>query len=108
MGVVESGADFAGDLQRGVERKLPLPCQPLPEGLALGVWHDVVEEAGSLARVVEREDVGMLECRGDPDLAEEPLAAEHGRQLRPEHFDRDPPVVLQVLGEKHYRHPAVA
>ena len=50
----------------------------------------------------------MLERGGDADLAEKPLAAQHGRQLGLEHLDGDPSVVLQVLGEKHDRHPAVA
>ena len=50
----------------------------------------------------------MLQRRGDLDLAEEPVAAEHGRQLGLEHLDGDLPAVLQVLGEEHDRHPAVA
>ena len=91
-----------------VERELPLPSEPLPERLALGERHHVVEQAAGLSRVVEREDVGMLQRRGDLDLAEEPLAAEHRRQLGLEQLDRDPPAVLQVLGEEHDRHPAVA
>ncbi len=30
----------------------------------------------------------------------------NGGQVRPEHFDRDLPVVLDVLGKVHARHPA--
>ena len=42
----------------------------------------------------------MLEGGGDLDLAEEPLAAEGGRQLGLEQLDGDAPAVLQVLGEE--------
>ena len=108
VGVLQGAADFAGDLERGVERKLLFPREPLPERLALGERHHVVEQAVGLSRVVERENVGVLERRGDLDLAEEPLAAEDGRQLGLEQLDGDPPAVLQVLGEKDDRHPAVA
>ena len=108
VGVLQGAADFAGDLERGVERELLLPREPLPERLALGERHDVVEQAAGLSRVVQREDVGVLEGRGDLDLAEEPLAAEHGRQLGLEQLDGDGAAVLQVLGEEDDRHPAVA
>ena len=108
VGVLQGAADFAGDLERGVERKLLFPREPLPEGLALGERHDVVQQAAGLPRVIQRENVGVLECRGDLDLAEEPLAAEDGRQLGLEQLDGDAPVVLQVLGEKDDRHPTAA
>ena len=50
----------------------------------------------------------MLQRRGDLDLAEEPFAAEEGRQLRPEHLDGNASMVLHVLGENDDGHPAVA
>ena len=108
VGVLQGAADFAGDLERGVERKLLFPREPLPERLALGERHHVVEQAAGLPRVVQRENVGVLEGGGDLDLAEEPVAAEDGRQLGLEHLDGDAAVVLQVLGEKDDRHPALA
>ena len=37
-------------------------------------------------------------------LLEEPLAADDGGELRPEHLDRDMPVMLEVLGEIHRGH----
>ena len=40
------------------------------------------------------------------DLAQEALAAEGGRQLRPEHLDGDLAVVLQVVGEVDHGHAA--
>ena len=49
VGVLEGAADFAGDLKRGLERELALPCQPLPKRLTLGVRHDVVEQSAGLS-----------------------------------------------------------
>ena len=49
----------------------------------------------------------MLECRDRPDLAHEPLGADHGGELGAEHLDGDPPAVLQVLGQVDRRHPAL-
>ena len=108
VGVLQGAADFAGDPERGVERKLLFPGEPLPERLALGERHHIVQQAAGLSRVIQRENVGVLECRGDFDLAEEPLAAEDGRQLGFEQLDGDGSAVLQVLGEKDDRHPTVA
>ena len=39
---------------------------------------------------------------------EEPLGAEHGGELGPEHLERDLAVVLEVLGEVDGRHAALA
>jgi len=44
---------------------------------------------------------------GASRVAEEPLAAEHGRQLGFEHFDGDGSAVLQVFGEKDDRYPSL-
>ena len=41
----------------------------------------------------------MLEAGGEPDLALEPFRAERSSQLGEEDFERDRPVVLEVLGE---------
>ena len=79
-----------------------------PERLALDERHDVVEQALGLARVVEAEDVGVLEVGGDPDLAEEAVGAERGGELGAEHLDGDRPLVLEVLGEVDRGHAAFA
>ena len=108
VAVIRSSAPVAGDLERGLERKLLIPSEPLPKGLPLGIRHHVVEQSVGLSRVVERKHMGMLQRRGDPDLAEEPVTPQHRRQLGLEHLDGDLPAVLQVLGEEHDSHPAVA
>ena len=58
--------------------------------------------------VEERQDVRVLEARGGLDLGEEPLGADYGGQLRPQHLHRDLTVVLQVLGEVDRGHTALA
>ena len=40
----------------------------------------------------------MLEVGGELDFLEEPVRAQGRGQLRPEHLDRHPAAVLQVLG----------
>ena len=50
----------------------------------------------------------MLEVGRDLDLVEEPLTTQHRGELRPEHFDGDVAVVLQVVGQVDRGHPAPA
>ena len=50
----------------------------------------------------------MLQVGGGLDLAEEPLGADHGGELGPQHLDRDLAVVLEVLGEVDGGHAALA
>ncbi len=50
----------------------------------------------------------MLQVGRGPDLAQEPLGADHGRELGPHELDGDLAVVPQVLGEVDSRHAALA
>ena len=78
------------------------------ERLAVDERHDVVEEAVGLARVEERQDVRMLQVRGGLDLDQEPLGADDGGQFGLQDLERDLAVVLQVLGQVHRGHAALA
>ena len=89
-------------------RELAGPGQAVPERLALDERHHVVEEAVGVAGVEHAEDVGVLQAGGHLDFAGEPVGAERGRQFGAEHLDRHPAVVLQVLGEVHRGHAALA
>ena len=91
-----------------VERELLLLVQPVAERFALDERHDVEEQPIDLARVVEAEDVRVLEVGGDPDLAQEPVGAERDGELLAEHLDGHRAVVLQVLRTIHEGHPALA
>ena len=55
---------------------------------------------------MDREDVRMLQARGDTDLATKPLRAESVRDLWAQHLERDHPVMLEVAREKYRRHAA--
>ena len=91
-------------MTHGVDAELPLPPQPVPERLALDERHGEPELARGLARVVDGQDVGMLEAGGELDLALEPVGPERGGQLRQEDLQGHRPVVLEVLGQEHRGH----
>ena len=82
VGVLERPGRLGGDPERRVHRELPLAPQPVAERLALDVRHGEPELAGGLARVVDREDVRVLQPGGELDLALEALGAERARRAR--------------------------
>src|SRR4029079_9926669 len=61
-----------------------------------------------LARVIQGDDVGVLQRGGDLDLPEEALPSQGDRELGLEHFQRDGATVLEIGGEEHHGHAAVA
>src|SRR4029453_357104 len=60
------------------------------------------------ARVIERHDVRMPQVRRGFDLQQEPLRTECRHHLRVEHLDGDLAFVLEVAGEIHRGHSALA
>ena len=111
VGVVERFAGLPHQAQRLRHRERALANEPLAQGLAIDVRHDV-ERAGrhlvGAAGIEEGEDVGVLESRQDLDLAEEALGDFAGDDLRAQDLDGDRTVVLAVAREIHQRHPAAA
>jgi hypothetical protein len=77
-------------------RKLPLPDQPVPEGLPVCEGHDLEEEAVGLAGVEEGKDAGVLEVGGDPDLLEEALGPQGGGQVGAEDLQGHLPFMAEV------------
>ena len=108
VGVVERVGDLDRDLDGLLHSELLLPVELCPEGLAVDEGHDVVEKARGGARVEERQDLRMLECRGGGDLLDEALGAKDGSELGLEHLERDLALVLEVEGQVDRRHPARA
>ena len=53
-----------------------LAIEAIAERFALHERHHIVEEIAGHARVVQTEDVRVLQLRGETDLALEPLGAE--------------------------------
>ena len=81
-----------------------LAVESFTERLSLDVRHYVVEKAVGLAGLVQREDVWMVEPRGDLDLAQEAIGAERRGELGMKHLQRDKPLVPAVLSEVDGRH----
>ena len=61
-----------------------------------------------LAGVEDRQDVRVLQPRGELDLAEEALRPERQGKLGVEDLERDPAVVLEVAREPDRGHAAAA
>ena len=106
--VGECVGDFGSDAHGVRNRELVFPLEAAAQRLALDERHHVEEQPVGVPRVEQGEDVRVLQRRGEFDLLQEPVGAEHCRELGVQHLDRDLPVVLDVLGEIHRRHPALA
>ena len=101
-----------GHLARDADRlrhgQLPFPVEAGTERLALDIRHDEEAQAVGLTGVVERNDVGVPEARGDADLALEALRSQCSREIGAQHLDRDGAIVASVLREVDDRHAAGA
>ena len=108
VGAVEGVGDFPGQADGLLQRELPPLLEPVAQRLALDPGHGVPEEPAGIAGVEHRQDVGVVEAGGDPDLAEEPLGAEAGGQLGAHELDGDRALVPEVAGAVDRGHPALA
>ena len=106
--VFERVSDFADDPHSLVDRQRTRARDAIAQRLPLHVRHHVEEHITLASRVVEREDVRMMQPRGDPDLAQESLGAEARGELGAQHLHRDVPVVFGVLGQVDGGHAARA
>ena len=104
--VLERVRHLARELQGDVHGQAPLAREPRAQRLALDEGHDVPQQPARAPRVEQREDVRVLQRRGDADLLEEPLGADGGGELLAQHLDRDAAVVPQVAREVHGGHAA--
>jgi hypothetical protein len=108
MREIQGVGDGRRDPDGFVHRKLLLAVEALTQRDPLHVRHHVEEEAVGLARVIEREDVGMLQVGGGLDLVQKALGSHHGRESGFEDLERHLPAVPQVLGQIHRGHAALA
>jgi hypothetical protein len=76
--------------------------------IALDKGHREPELACRLARIVNREDVRMLQPGGELDLALEPLGTQRVGEIGVQDLKRDRPVVPEILREEDRGHPAPA
>ena len=108
VGVVERIGHLRGDADRLLDRQRLLGDEPVPQRLSGHDRHDEIEEAVGLPRVVERQDVRVVEGGGQPDFAQEAVPAQRLREIVAEHLDRHLAVVLEVAREVHRGHAALA
>jgi hypothetical protein len=105
---IERRRNSAHELERFFHRDLSVAEKAVPQRLAFDHRHHIEEESGCLARVEQRDDVGMIEPSRELDLAQKPIGAESGAKLRMKHLERDPPVVAEIICEINGSHPATA
>jgi hypothetical protein len=98
--------NLSSDLNGIGDRELFLPRKPGAEGFADHVRHDVVQQAGSLAGIMERKNVRMAESGCDLDLAQETLGAQRHGDIWGKHLDGDASSVFSVIREVDSPHPA--
>jgi hypothetical protein len=115
VGVLQPTRDLPRDPHGFPRHEAPLAPQAVAERLAVDPRHGEPEHrrvarsaGGDLARVVHRDDVGVLETRGEQDLAQEPLAAQRGREVRLQHLESDHAVVAEVPGQPDGGHSAAS
>jgi hypothetical protein len=105
--VVQGAGDGLRYVHGFLDRKLTFPLEPFPDGLSFQVRHDVVQKTVGFTRVVQRQDMGVLQVRRRLDLGEEPLGPDDSGQLWLEHLQRDLPLVLQVVGKIYRGHASL-
>ena len=88
-----------------LDRQLQLPFEALAQRLPLDVGHDVVQQVASLARVVQRHDVRVLQLRRDLDFPEKPLRSQVHGEVRMQDFDRDRAIETRVASAVDLTHP---
>jgi hypothetical protein len=108
VGEVKGERPLAGEPHGVWDGELALPAEPIPEALALDVGHGEPQPTAGLAGIVDREDVGLLEAGGEPDLSKEALGAEAKSQLGVEHLEGDRPVVAEIAGQPDSSHAPAA
>jgi hypothetical protein len=106
---VERLGDLGEDRRRAHGLERPLPLDDAVKVPALDQAHREVDESVALPRAVDRDDVRVLEARGNTRLTQETLAeAFVGRELSRQHLERNPPVEHELTRGVHRAARAVA
>ena len=108
VGVVQGVGHGDGDLDRLVDAELRFAVELGAERLAVDERHHVVEEAVGGAGIEERQDVRVLQRGGGLDFHHEPVGADDGGELGLEDLEGDLAIVLEILGQVHGGHAALA
>ena len=106
--VSERIRDLAGKTNRLAHGELLFTRDAPAQRLAGDVRHDVVQRTVALARIVERQDVRMLQFREQRDLAPKALRRLAIGDFSVDELERDLTIVPDVVCEEHGRHAAAA
>ena len=104
--IVERARHCARQADRLVDGELLLTLQARAERFAGHIRHDVEEQPFRLARVEERQEMRVLQVRGDANLGKKPLGPEERAELRVEDLESDRAVVPPISCEVDGGHPA--
>ncbi len=106
--VIQCAGYLGGQPHRVLERELLLAVQAIAQRLSFDEGHHIPEQAVGFARIDQPEDMGMLQVGGGLDLPQKPLGPDHRGELGLEQLEGHPPIVPDVLGQVHRRHPTRA
>src|SRR6185312_8434102 len=99
---------LARDADRVAHRELLLAFKARAQRLTIYIRHHVVQQSVSASRVKQRQNMWMLQIRGELDLLEKAVGAQHRRQLCVQNLYGNFTVMLDVLGEIYRGHTARA
>jgi hypothetical protein len=103
MGVSERVRDVTRDRACDANWELSFSIDSAAKRFARDVRHYVVEKRLDVARIMEREDIGMLEAGQQSDFPDEAQLTGFGIRVRVENLDRDFALVLQIARKVHRR-----
>src|SRR5262245_5891239 len=87
MGMPQGGSHVTHDLHYIVQTQVAFAKQSITKALAFDIGHDVIQQPVGFTRIVQRQDVGMGQPRGNLDLVQEPPRADSPGQLGVEYLD---------------------
>ena len=104
VGVIERASDLLHQIER--RREAAEALQALIQRAPGDQFGHEVEGAVIVAEVVDAEDVGVAQARGDPRLLAEALhEGRVARQARVDQLDRHEAIERGLIGAAHRRHP---
>src|SRR5687768_6399046 len=95
-------------MYRFIYREMLVAIQSLAKRFTFHIRHYVVEQSIRVAGIEQRQDVRMVEPRGELYLAQETVGPKRSRQIRMQHLEGDDALVLPVLREIDGRHAATS
>ena len=108
VGIGQGVRNLTGDTDCFADGDLVLAPEAVGQRLAVHVRHGVERHAVHVAGVEQRQDVWVLEMRGDLDLAREPARAQYGREVRFQNLHGNAALELAVARQVDVGHPTAA